>query len=319
MKDLHALPTVADGWSFLYAEHCIIEQNAKAIALIDKDGKVPVPCANLLLIMLGPGTSITHSAIKTIAENGCSLVWVGEQGVRCYASGLGRTRSARNILRQAKLLSDSVSRLAIVRKMYEMRFNEILPELMTLQQIRGKEGARVRDCYADWSAHSGVGWSGRAYQRTDWSAGDTINRALSTANSCLYGLCHAAIVALGYSPALGFLHTGKSLSFVYDIADLYKTEVTIPVAFETTAKGVHQIDTRVRYACRERFRDGTILRRIVKDLNFLMGEFPESRFDLEDDPPGGLWDPDGIVQGGVNFADEPEEELGPEVEVADWL
>lgn len=325
MRDLHSLPKVSDSWTFLYAERCIVEQDAKAIALIDKDGRVPVPCANLLLLMLGPGTKITHSAMKTIVDNGCTVVWVGEQGVRCYAVGLGKTRSARNILRQARLLCDDETRMSVVRHMYEMRFREKLSPDFTLQQIRGKEGARVRDIYALWSEKTGVPWQGRAYFRADWKGSDTVNRALSTANSCLYGICQAAILALGYSPALGFVHTGKALSFVYDIADLYKMDVTVPIAFTIAQQGNHQIDTRVRYACREAFRCGDLLRAIVRDLQTLIGDTLDSRYDSEDDPPGGLWDPDGTLQGGMNFAVEAEEPIGPEeivpqgdVQVTEW-
>src|SRR5579883_722130 len=148
MKDLHSLPKVRDSWSYLYVEHCRIDQEAKAIALHDKNGVVPVPCATLTTLMLGPGTSITHAAVRTLADNGCLVVWTGEEGVRLYAQGLGETRSSRRLLWQARLCSDPRLRLQVVRRMYEQRFADPVEPELTLQQLRGREGARVRDAYA---------------------------------------------------------------------------------------------------------------------------------------------------------------------------
>lgn len=310
MKDLHILPKVRDSWSYLYVEHCRIDQEAKAIALHDKNGKVPVPCATLTMLMLGPGTSITHAAIRALADNGCLVFWTGEEGVRFYAQGMGETRSARNLLRQAKLCSHPALRLQVVMRMYRMRFQEPVNESLTLQQIRGKEGIRVREAYAKASRDTGVEWAGRSYRRDSWRTADPVNRALSSANSCLYGICHAAIVSAGYSPALGFIHTGKMLSFVYDIADLYKVELTIPVAFQIAAAGGGELETRVRRTCRDAFHKGRLLQRIVPDIEYALnadalregGE--DSDFDADEALPGGIWDPaEGEVQGGVNFAD----------------
>ena len=147
MKDLHALPKVRDSWSYVYVEHCRVDQEDHAIAIHDTDGKVPVPCATLSLLMLGPGTRITHAAIRTLAENGCLVFWTGEESVRFYALGMGETRSARNLLRQARLCSDSKLRLEVVVRMYRMRFKESLDNALTLQQIRGKEGIETRGVF----------------------------------------------------------------------------------------------------------------------------------------------------------------------------
>src|SRR5947207_5880692 len=144
MRDLHLLPKVRDSWSSLYVEHCKIDQEDKAIALHDVGGKTPVPCANLMALLLGPGTSITHAAIRTLADSGCLVLWSGEEGVRFYAQGMGETRSARNLLRQARLWGDLRLRLKVVVQMYRMRFAEELDPSLTLQQIRGMEGLRVR-------------------------------------------------------------------------------------------------------------------------------------------------------------------------------
>lgn len=303
VRNLRILPKVRDSWSYLYVEHARIDQEDKGICLHDANGRVHVPCASLSLLMLGPGTTVTHAAVMTMAEAGCLVAWCGEQGVRFYAQGMGETRSAANLLQQARLWANPHRRLHIVRRMYEMRFSEPLEPTLTLRQIRGKEGARVRAAYAKASETYGVPWSGRNYDRSDWDRSDPVNRALSAANACLYGVCHAAIVAAGYSPALGFIHTGKMLSFVYDVADLYKTELTIPAAFMEVAKGVQRLESRVRHRCRDLFAENRLLDRIVADLAdlFDVEADPEPAVDLEVALPGELWDPEGSVGGGRNF------------------
>jgi len=309
MKDLHILPRIDSGWSFLYVEHCRIDQDDKSIAIHDAQGRIPVPCAMLSLLMLGPGSSITHAAVKVLAESGCMLQWCGEEGVRFYALGMGETRSSKNLLRQTTAWADPQTRLRVVTQMYRMRFQEALPDDLTLQELRGREGVRVRDAYAKASVATGVPWRGREYKRNDWRAADPVNRALSCANSCLYGICHAAIVAAGYSPAIGFIHTGKMLSFVYDVADLYKVDLTIPVAFLAAQQGDAQIETRTRHACRDAFRQFRLLERIIPDLQTVFrvapaGELDGSAdYDADEARPGPLWDPHAsAVQGGLNQA-----------------
>jgi CRISPR-associated protein Cas1 len=149
--------------------------------------------------------------------------------------------------------------------MYEMRFDEVLPENLSIEQLRGKEGARVRKTYQDASEQYGVEWKKREYDQNNWSQADPVNRALSAGNACLYGIAHSAVISIGCSPAIGFVHTGKQLSFIYDIADLYKTETTIPLAFEA-AKSGHFPDTYVRKRLREIFKEKQIIKRIVPDI-----------------------------------------------------
>jgi CRISP-associated protein Cas1 len=312
MRDLHILPKVRDSLSFLYIERARIEQDDKAIAILDETGRVPVPCASLAVLMLGPGTTITHAAIHTLADCGCSVVWAGEQGVRFYAQGMGETRSARNVLRQAQLCNDPTARLRVVERMYRIRFAEQISPSLSLQQIRGKEGIRVRETYARLSRETGAVWSGRSYNRGDWHAADPINRAVSAANSCLYGVCHAAIVSAGYSPSLGFLHTGKMLSFVYDIADLYKMELTVPITFRAVQASTDRLETRVRKASREAFQHGRLLQRVVTDIERVLFGSPESEVtdpvDSDLALPGSLRDPGDSVSGGVNYGGDKGDE-----------
>jgi CRISPR-associated protein Cas1 len=312
IQDLHELPKFRDGLGYLYLEHGRIEQTMRAVEFFDKEGRVMVPAAALAVLMLGPGTCITHEAIKTLADNGCLVMWVGEQGVRFYAQGCGETRKGMRLIRQAELVADPLKRVAVVRRMYQARFNQELEPDLTIEQIRGLEGVRVRKSYEDASHTYGILWRGRSYDRSNWRASDPVNRALSTANACLNGLCHSAIVSAGYAPGLGFIHTGKHLSFVYDIADMYKAETTIPLAFQLTADSTVKLETRVRHACRDLFYAKKLLGRIVNDIDHLL----ETPSDLDaddndpfaDDPalPAGLWGPDeedgvGLVEGGVNY------------------
>jgi len=259
--------------------------------------------ANLCALLLGPGTSITHAAVGVCAENGCSIVWCGQDGTHYYAQGGGETRKAWHLLHQAKMVSDPVLRTQVVKKMYEQRFGIKLDPMLTIEQVRGMEGARVRNAYREASASYGVDWQGRKYDRTNWQKADPINRAISAANAVLYGVCHAGIVSGGYSAGMGFLHTGWQLSFVYDIADLYKTEITIPVAFQTTAEGETNISNRTRAACRERIRETKLLTRILPDIDALLAfEEKEDETEFEDDafdPADYWWQPVGaqVVEG----------------------
>jgi CRISPR-associated protein Cas1 len=193
--------------------------------------------------------------------------------------------------------------MQVVRRMYQLRFSEKFDPALTLQQIRGMEGVRVRDAYAKAAQEAGITWSGRSYKRDEWNKADPANRALSAANSCLYGICHAAIVSAGFSPALGFVHTGKMLSFVYDIADLYKTEITVPVAFRAAAEDSGQLERRARITCRDRFLSSRLLERIIPDIQsaLMMTKTGPSGadFDLDAGAPGFLWDDaEGAVEGG---------------------
>jgi CRISPR-associated protein Cas1 len=293
MIDLHELPKMRDSLSYLYVERAIVDRQDAAVEFINEDGRVQVPAANLCALMLGPGTKITYAAVAILAECGCSIVWTGTQGNRFYAQGLGETRKAYHLLKQAELVSIPEKRTEVVLRMYRKRFTEQLSPELSLPQIRGLEGVRMRETYAYYATLYDVKWAGRNYDRNQWNMSDPINRALSSANALLNSLCHAAIVSGGYSAALGFVHTGKQLSFVYDVADLYKTEITIPVAFEMTAKYPGKPEPYVRQACREKFYQTKLLARILPDIDELLqiGAEPELAAQFEHDPalPADLW------------------------------
>jgi len=314
VDDLRQLPRFEDSLSHLYIEHARIEQHDKAIAVHDASGITPVPAAALALLMLGPGTAITHAAVKALADNNCTVAWVGEEGLRFYAAGIGGTRGSAGLLRQARLVSVPQLRLAVVMRMYRRRFPGTLDANLTLQQVRGMEGIRVRQAYAVASKATGVPWTGRNYKRGDWAAADPVNRALSTGNACLYGLVQAAILSAGYSPALGFIHTGKQLSFVYDVADLYKADLVVPTAFEVAAwHGAAPVEQRMRIACRQKFKDAHLMKKILPDIAALFDAtglppvIDDPAWDTESSAPGALWAPEGgdngdpRIGGGINY------------------
>lgn len=283
-----------DRLSFLYVDRALIRHASNAIAIRDAEGQAEVPLASLALLMLGPGTRITHLAVKAFADANCLVIWAGDFGIRFYAAGMGGSRHSRNLLRQARLALDERTRLQVVVRMYCRRFDELaLDPSLTLQQLRGKEGIRVRQAYADAAKATGVPWHGRNFNRKDWFAGDPVNRALSAANACLYGIVHAAILAAGYSPAIGFIHSGKQLSFVYDIADLYKSEITIPVAFQVAALRPDNLEREVRACTRRRLIAAKLMQRIIPDIAHVLGVQPSDSDEFADDParPAELWEP----------------------------
>jgi len=317
IEDLAQLPRVADSWTFVYTEKVRVERADYAIELRDKNGRIQVPAAAISTLMLGPGATITHAAMLVLAESGCSVVWCGEAGCRFYASGIGETRRAHHLEAQATVWASKVKHVEAVRRLYTMRFTEALPDDLTIEQIRGHEGVRVREAYARLSEETGVPWSGRSYKPGDWGAADPVNRALSAANATLYGLVHAAIVATGFAPGLGFLHVGKQLSFVYDVADLYKVDMTVPAAFRVVKEGSANVETRARRLCRELFHSERLLERIVPDMQRVVGLAPmKARLVMhrgDDDEveeglgatPGPLWNEDGSrTAGGQNFGRE---------------
>lgn len=302
-QDLHR---VSERISSLYVERCHIDRDENAIVLVNKERTVRVPGAMLAVILIGPGTRITHGAVALLADSGTAMCWVGERGVRMYAAGLGTSRGAGILRRQAWLVSRRLERLAVARQMYSIRFPGEDVSGLTMQQLRGREGARVKRIYRENADRTGVPWTGRNYKPGDpFAAGDDLNRLLSAGHSCLYGLAHAAIVGIGASPALGFVHTGGAQSFVLDIADLYKADTTIPLAFDLIAK--RQTGERdMRLAFRDRVADGQLLVKMVRDVKYLLlaDDVPEDAEDI-----GALWDEElGAVAGGINWADRSAED-----------
>jgi len=238
-----------------------------AFVLVDKNGvRTHIPIGGVACLMLEPGIRVSHAAVTLAARVGCLLVWVGEAGVRLYASGQPGGARADRLLYQAKLALDDSARLKVVRKMYSLRFKEEPPERRSVEQLRGIEGVRVRKMYELLAKQFGVTWRRRNYDHTQWGSGDLPNRCLSSATACLYGIAEAAILAAGYAPAIGFIHTGKPQSFVYDIADIFKFETVVPAAFRIAARKPGNPEREVRLACRDSFRQSRLLDRIIPTI-----------------------------------------------------
>lgn len=250
--------------SLLFLERGNLDVLDGAFVLVDKNGmRTHIPIGGVACLLLEPGIRVSHAAVALASRVGCLLVWVGEAAVRLYSSGQpGGARSDR-LLYQARLALDDGARLKVVRKMYAIRFGEAPPERRSVEQLRGIEGARVRKLYEVLAQQHGVRWVKRSYDPTNWDTSDVTNRCLSSATSCLYGITEAAVLAAGYAPAVGFIHTGKPLSFVYDIADLVKFETVVPVAFSVAGRPVQDPERTVRLRCRDVFRSTKLLERLI--------------------------------------------------------
>ena len=270
--EIQSLPTVTERMTFLYLEHCKINRDQGAITATDDEGIVSIPANMVSVLLLGPGTDVSHRAMELIGEAGISVCWVGEHGVRYYAGGRALSQSSRLLLKQAELVTNQRKHLEVARKMYQLRFKNEDVSNLTMQQLRGREGSRIRQVYKESSQKWGVPWNGREYDPDNFDDSDDVNKALSAGNVCLYGLAHSVICALGCSPALGFVHIGHECSFDYDIADLYKAEITIPVAFEIAASHSEDISGNTRRRVRDEMVSAHLLERMVKDIKYLLAD-----------------------------------------------
>lgn len=271
---------IKDRSSYVWLRMGRLDVEDGAFVLADAEGtRTQVPIGSLTCLFLEPGTVVTHAAVRLAAQVGCLLIWTGEGGVRFYAAGQpGGARSER-LLHQARLALDDDLRLAVVRKMYQLRFREEAPSRRSLDQLRGIEASRVKRTYELLAERYGVKWRGRSYDpRTGGSLGsDLPNVCLSAANACLYGVCEAAVLAAGYAPAIGFLHTGKARSFVFDIGDIVKFDLVAPLAFKVAASAPKNAEREVRLACRDAFRSSGLLKRLVpliEDVLTVEGAIP---------------------------------------------
>jgi CRISP-associated protein Cas1 len=281
---------IKDRISVAYIEKGNLDVLDGAFVVVDKTGvRTHIPVGGLACLMLEPGTRVSHAAVVLASRVGCLLIWTGQSGVRLYASGQPGGARADRLLYQAKLALDDDARLKVVRKMYEVRFKDKPPERRSIEQLRGIEAIRVRKMYELFARQYGVKWVSRNYDHTEWGSGDIPNRCLSSATACLYGVSEAAILAAGYAPAVGFIHTGKPQSFVYDIADLFKFETVVPLAFRIAARNPKEPEREVRLACRETFRQNRLLRRIIPSIEEVLSA------------------------GGLPFPRRPEESVAPAI------
>lgn len=284
--------------SFLYVEQAVINRDNNALTIADQRGIAHVPATQFAVVMLGPGTKVTYAAMSLLGDSGVSVVWVGTKGVRYYASGRPPAKTSRMTEAQARIWANQRSRLKCARKMYGLRFPGEDVSTLTMAQLRGREGTRMKRAYAHAARSFGMTWSGRQYDPNDFHSGDPINQALTAAAAALYGIAHSVIAGLGLIPGLGIVHSGTDRSFVYDIADLYKAEVAIPVAFEVVAAGEMDVSSAVRKKFREVVVEKRLMQRMVHDLQYLM-EIPDD--ELYTDVDLVLWSELEVIAAGVNW------------------
>lgn len=278
------LPRARDRITFLYVEYCRLEKEDSAVRIICDNGTIDVPAGMLMVLLLGPGTTVTHRMVQIASESGMELVWVGEQGVRFYAGGSVLSGNTSLLISQAKIVSNQHLRLAAAKRMYHIRYPQDDFKELSMRQLLGREGRHVGERYIELAELYNLTWNGRRYNPDTFSENELLQNALSCANSCLYGICYAVIYSLGLSPGLGIVHTGLTKSFVLDIADIYKEQLTFPVAFSTTAKFMNEkinepIDRSIRRSMRDIFKDSRFLKVIVSDIENVLGDKDEPSCD----------------------------------------
>lgn len=284
MANIPEIPNVQSQISFIYVEHAYIHVQDSAILIIKKGIKTPIPSCTLACLILGPGTTITHAAIRLLQGSGCVVIWDGEGQRAFYAYGMEESRKSKNFLKQVDYYSNQKLHMKVVKKMYQKRFPNVDLTRMSLSQMRGSEGLRVKAIYQEYANKYGIAWNKRSYNRDDWDSTDFINKALTVGNKFLYNICHAVILALGYSATIGFIHTGNMRSFVYDLSDLYKKDFVIDVVFEAVSRGTTDLEL-IRSLVRKKVFEEKLIRTMVNDINEL---FDEKEMILVDDQ--GLWD-----------------------------
>lgn len=270
-KDL--FPQVKDRYPYIYLEHGRLEVDDSSIKWISAQNEViRIPIAVINSLFLGPGTSVTHTAISSISAAGCTVCWVGEESVKFYAFGMPPTADTRNLYWQLQLAMDEEKRVEVARRMFARRFAGADLEGKSLQAMMGMEGQRVRALYADKAVQYGIHWGGRSYIPGQSDKSEPVNKVLTFANSILYGVLTSAILAAGYTPRVGFIHSGSPMPFVYDVADLYKADLTIDLAFRIVAE---QGDFKDRHVVIDAFCQKLIelkvLQRIVPDIESVLG------------------------------------------------
>ena len=302
--EISELSRIRDRISFLFIEKGKITKDSNALLITDEEGETVIPPSAFLVLMLGPGTSITQRAVQTAAESGMQIVWCGEGGTRFYAGGRALNGNTDLLLRQADVVSNTQKRISAARRMYGLRFPDAGLSKMHIKAMLGAEGTRMQEVYRRYAEEYRVRWDGRVYDVNDYFAGDDINRAISSANACMYGICRAVIFALGLSPGLGIIHSGNEESFVHDIADLYKADISIRTAFQIVSEGSGNLEQEVRTRLRDRFKEAKLPQKIVQDIFYVLQE--DKNEEKEDEYSSGnrLWsggNTENYKDGGVNY------------------
>ncbi len=268
---LETLTPARERWTPLYLEHGRLEVDDSSVKWIGADRTIlRIPVATVSALMLGPGTTVTHAAIKACADSNTPVCWIGENGMRFYSFGTTPTHDNARVRKQAELYASRKKRTEVARKMFAIRFKGIDVSDKSINELRGMEGKRIKSLYAEMGAKFGVTWKGRNYNPNNWELADNINRAISAANASLYALCTAIICSMGYLPQLGFIHTAGTMPFVFDIADIYKPETTLMAAFHTLSLNPEADEKDVLTLLKQRIEEKRLLKIIPKVIEGLM-------------------------------------------------
>ncbi len=270
---LETLPLVRERWTPLYLEHGRIEVDDSSVKWIGADRLVMrLPVSSLSVLLLGPGTTVTHAAMRVCAVSNTPICWVGADGMHFYAIGITPTHDNERARLQAELAATGKSRDVVARKMFALRFTDVDVQKYSVKELRGFEGRRVRQLYQAMGMRFGVSWKGRNYNPQNWNVSDTINRAISAANAALYALTAAVVTSMGYLPQLGFIHTAGTLPFVFDVADIYKPETTLPAAFETVSLNNNATEEEVITRLKLYIEQTKLLSRMPVDISNLIAK-----------------------------------------------
>ncbi|MGR3174810.1 MAG: type I-E CRISPR-associated endonuclease Cas1e [Candidatus Scalindua sp.] len=268
---IETLTPAKERWTPLYLEHGRIEVDDSSVKWIGADKTIlRIPVATISAIMLGPGTTVTHAAIKACSDSNTPVCWIGKEGMRFYSFGVTPTHDNERARRQAELYASIKKRTEVARRMFARRFKDDDVSEKSIKELRGMEGRRIKALYAEMGAHYGVTWKGRNYNPNNWEIADNINRAISAANAGLYSLCTAIVCSMGYLPQLGFIHIAGTLPFVFDIADIYKPETTLHAAFHTLSLNPEASEKEVLTLLKQRIEEKRLMQRIPKDIEELL-------------------------------------------------
>ena len=267
------LTTVDNRICMIYIDQAEIKQKDFSVVATSHDIDFDLPIANLVCLMLGPGTSITHRAVEQIAQYGCSIVWCGENINLYYALGQPLTKSSKNIIMQMNAHESKVSKLNVIRKMYEIRYTDMKLKSKSADELMGIEGLHVQNTYRTLSEKYGIHWNGRMYNEIPFSEQDSINKAITSGNQLLYAIIASIVNAIGYSTAIGFIHTGKMMSFVYDISDLYKESIILPTIFEfTSTYSGNSIENDIKRHLYNKITEVNIIDKVINDISTIFSD-----------------------------------------------
>jgi len=239
-------------------------------------GAYEIPFQLVSCILLGPGTVISHDALRLLARQQTGVLAVGSKGIRMYASSMpfGPDRSAL-ARKQAQLWSNETSRIDIVRKMYEFRFGEALPDYARdIASLRGIEGKRIKKVYEGLAQQYGVKWNGRKFDRNNPEGDDTINKAINHSTTATYAAAQIAVAVTGTIPQLGFIHESSGRAFALDIADLFRSTVSLPIAFQAakqlTGNKGDDIESQTRKLAGKTFQNDNVIPNMIDQIKTLL-------------------------------------------------